>query len=197
MGGDPGRKYHLGLAVWAMGDQNSVCVSQAVHEDVLKKHGGLRPHQTLAYRSPMPLGSIMQGVYVDDLLIVAVVNKEDLCVPSAAEDTDLLERALEAYGDAHLPVAPQKDVTREGRFTAWGTSVDSFAGTCGAPVDRRIQLVHLCFEFPAGKVCSKDTLSSVIGSLVHPFMHRKPSGHPGTSLPVCYPGPREANVPVA
>ena len=102
LGGDPSRKYHLGLAVWAMGDQNSVCVSQAVHEDVLRQHGGLRPHQILAYRSPMPLGPTMQGVYVDDLLIVSVVSKEDLCVASAAEDTDLL-----APGACFEPGAPQ------------------------------------------------------------------------------------------
>ena len=43
----------------------------------------------------------------------------------------------------------------------------------GAPVERRLQLLALTLAALSLPVLTKEVLQSLLGSLIHPFMHRK------------------------
>ena len=51
--------------------------------------------------------------------------------------------------------------------------MDSPAGRCGAPLERRVQLMILAIMQLAARVTNKKTMQSLLGSFVHPFSHNK------------------------
>eukprot|EP00972_Heterocapsa_arctica_P061329 9043272-Heterocapsa_arctica.AAC.2 len=55
-----------------MGDSNRVDVSQVCHEGALRTNGGLSPAHQLSYGKPVPRSETLQGVYIDDHLIVSL-----------------------------------------------------------------------------------------------------------------------------
>jgi hypothetical protein len=119
-------------------------------------------------------GPLLYGVYVDDLLVASVVNRSEFTQFEGSPDQQLLNKALGAYQSAKLPVAPGKGVTAAECFTAWGTEVNAATGTVGAPVGRRLQLVHLFARALTTTVSTQDTLQSLLGAAVHPLMHHRP-----------------------
>ena len=166
-------RFFLGLKVWAMGDHNSVDVAQVTHEHILANAGGLRKGEQLVYGKPVGRGKTFEGVYIDDHLVVGVVPREVADDPGSNHDSVLLEASREAYAKLGLPCSKSKSFTRATRFTAWGTEVDGISGKCGAPVERRVQLFMLtCLTLALGRV-SKALMSSLLGSYVHPFCHRR------------------------
>ena len=119
------------------------------------------------------MGGLMQGIYVDDYLILATVRKECARDPAAAGDTEMQAKAREAYAKAQLPVSEKKCFSRELQFTAWGTEVNSTSGSVAAPVDRRKQILLLTFQVLGLRFVTGDIMASLLGAYVHPFMHRK------------------------
>ena len=172
LGGCETKKYHLALCVWPMGDHNAVDVAQKVHESVLDRGGALHHPGWLYYGGPIPRSKLLQGVYVDDHLILSIGPRERQLVPEGP-DVDLLAASLAAYEGANLPVADEKGARFAGRFTVWGTEVDSRSGCVGAPASRRLQLLHLTFARMTARVSSPEVLRSLVGSIIHPFMHRR------------------------
>ena len=59
------------------------------------------------------------------------------------------------------------------RFTIWGTEVCSDPGTVEGPVEKRVQLMLLIFLVLSLSCVTKCLMQRVLGSLVHPFSHRK------------------------
>jgi hypothetical protein len=173
LGLDPRQKWYLALRAWAMGDLNSVDVSQAVHEGVLRSNGGLSESHQLRYGKPVPRSHTLQGVYIDDHLVVGIVPKSKVKYDNANKDISLIELARRAYEDAGLDRAPKKAYLKATTFTAWGTEVRSEAGRCGAPLARRAQLFVLRNLALACPTTSKELVRSLLGSYVHPFSHRK------------------------
>ncbi len=152
-----------------MGDHNSVDVAQCCHEAILRGVGCLAPQNHMIYGQPMPGGEVLEGVYIDDHLLVAKVPSHRLREPDAADDTRLLELSWKAYAEAELPRAPKKSFVREPVFTAGGMEVNGIAGTCGVPVEKRIDLFMLiCLLLTEGH-CTKQSMQSTLGSFVHPF----------------------------
>ena len=82
-----------------MGDLNAVDISQATHEAILQKSGGLRGEETLRYHSPFPKppSRVYQGVYVDDHLVVAIVPQHAVSKPEASEDSARIQASHDAY----------------------------------------------------------------------------------------------------
>ncbi len=173
LGGSASRRYHLGLRVWAMGDSNAVDVAQATHESILRAAGCLRASEHLKYNGPFPAGKVLEGVYVDDHVVIGLCRKDQVQDPGAGEDTDRVTRSREAYAAAGLPVAPEKSADRKTHFVAWGTEVCSESGLVGAPVGRRLQIIHLLVLALANPYCTRELLECMLGSLVHPLMHRR------------------------
>ena len=69
-GGVSGRHYRVAMKVLGMGDTNASCIAQAVHEHVLSSKGLLQPHTKVAYGKPVPREPLLEGAYLDDLLVV-------------------------------------------------------------------------------------------------------------------------------
>ena len=173
LGGRADRTYHLALAVWAMGDLNAVDVAQCTHESILRKHSCLRAGESLHYHGAFPEGPVYEGVYVDDHVVVAVCPKDRFHDPHVCQDQERIEAALEGYREARLPVAPEKSFRMQETFVAWGTEVCGKKGTAAAPAGRRLQLIHLVCLALLSPTTTKALMRSLLGALIHPFMHRK------------------------
>ena len=156
-----------------MGDLNSVDVAQWTHRGVLAREGCLSHDVRLEYGRPLPPGPVMEGIYIDDHLVVAVVDESEVADPDAAGDSDLLLRVHRAYEAAGLPKADGKSFTREADFVAWGTECQGKVGLVSAPRERRRQLMLLSALLLAQPVITKRLLRAGVGGFVHPFMHRK------------------------
>ncbi len=57
-----------------MGDTNGCDVAQAVHEHILENSGLLQPEHKLTYGNPVPQTNLLEGAYLDDLLVVFKVD---------------------------------------------------------------------------------------------------------------------------
>eukprot|EP00973_Karenia_brevis_P063718 8857284-Karenia_brevis.AAC.1 len=55
----------------------------------------------------MPLGNIMEGIYIDDHLVVHVCNLSEIN-GNTRPDKELIEQSLSAYDSVGLPVAVSK-----------------------------------------------------------------------------------------
>ncbi len=53
-------------------------------------------------------GDTMQGVYIDDLLILGIVDSKDVSNLNIGRDMDLLAKARVAYAESKLPWAESK-----------------------------------------------------------------------------------------
>ena len=120
LGGDPTRRYHMCLTVVVMGDLNVVDIAQSTHEGVLREGGCLQEGTLLQYHAPFPRGRLLEGAYVDDHLLVAILERH-LMTSKDGEDLRLLRQAREAYERAHLCRAEEKSFEGSPDFVAWGT----------------------------------------------------------------------------
>ena len=87
-----------------------------------------------------------------------------------------MERALKArvaYEKAKLPISEDNCYNHKTKFIAWGTECCSGSGMVGAPVMRRMQLLALTLAALPLPLLTKEVLRSLLGSLIHPLMHRK------------------------
>ena len=135
---------------------------------------GLKSKASVSYTvnpTLVRLWPVAQGTYIDDHLIFAI------CPTSFAQKPGLdTERALKArvdYEKAKLPISEDTCYNHKPKFIAWGTGCCSGSGMVGAPVERRLQLLTLTLTALSLPVLTKAVLQSLLGSLIHPFMHRK------------------------
>jgi len=183
-GGKRGHKYRMCLKVVAMGSLNAVDIATQTHLSLAHACGGLPKSATLAYGKPLPEGPLRGGIYVDDLLLTLEVPDEELLSPHGL-DQDCISNILPAYRDNNLPVAGDKgfgfgDLSlpvqeRRGapKFLAWGTSVNSLSGHCGAPPDKRVLLSLITFFVVGQRIIFLEVLEKLLGLLIHPLMHFK------------------------
>jgi hypothetical protein len=169
----PSRSWFIGLTVWAMGDKNSVDVAQATHRSLLKQTGALTASDEMLYNCPMPRGPVYEGLYIDDHVIVCKAQYNRPQDPARLRAQELLQKSRAGYVAAQLPRAEAKGFEEQETFIAWGTEVCSKQGTCGAPRARRRQLMFLVGSLLVKKKASKEMMQTVLGSFVHPFMHRR------------------------
>ena len=153
----PGKNYRLCLRVVAMGDKNGVPIAQECHEEILRRGGVLQPEQTLRYGQSFPLSKVVQGAYVDDLMVAGIVPRErSHCKPGHAEgcvhcrsdaghmpDIDTFERAIAAYDAVGAQKAAEKITDFSTCFTCWGTEVDGDRGRVAVSAEKRRQSFRL------------------------------------------------------
>ena len=169
---DPQGRYMLGLCVWSMGNQNACEVAHQTHAGVLRAVGGLAPHRLLEWGRPVPDSSLLEGLIIDDYIVIQICPTSQLHSPIGL-DRQLMSSASAAYRDAHLEEAVEKDVDAQPVFTAWGTTVDSNTGEVSAPLGRRSALAWFdvfCASLPA---ISPGLLRRLLGLHVHHFSHNK------------------------
>ncbi len=182
-GGVPGRPYRVAMKVLGMGDTNACCIAQAVHEHVLSSQGLLQPHTKLVYGKPVPRGPLLEGAYLDDLLVVHR-KKMDSPVPldgsfmppmPRGDDLDVVATtcAERAYESAKLERALHKSFRCETEFKAWGASVDGVKGTVGAPLTVRRQVWTLLWRVVREGRAMKSILQRLLGYVCFCFQYRR------------------------
>ena len=182
-GGDPKVDYRLAFRVLGMGDKNGCDIAQAVHEGLLRRHGVLDPSKTLIYGAHIPQGDLLEGVYLDDLLIVKkcevpfVIPLDGSFIPPAAQvnDDDVMElqAAEAAYEEAGLERAEHKAFRQLVRFKAWGAEIDGILGKAGAPLEARRQVWVLIAKLVTGGFACRGVLQRVVGYLAFIFQYRR------------------------
>ncbi|CAE7196758.1 unnamed protein product [Symbiodinium sp. CCMP2592] len=181
--GDPKIAYRLAFRVLGMGDKNGCDIAQAVHESLLRRHGVLDPRYTLVYGDHIPQESLLEGVYLDDLLIAKKCELPDVIPldgsfvppPAQVNDSDVLElkAAENAYEEAGLERAEHKAFRQLVHFKAWGAEVDGVQGRAGAPLDARRQVWGLIAKLVTGGFASRVVLQRVVGYLAFIFQFRR------------------------
>ena len=70
-GADPRKRYRLCISVVAMGDHNGCAFAQSAHEELLTRHGLLRPPHVMRYGASAPHDPLWEGCYIDDHFFVS------------------------------------------------------------------------------------------------------------------------------
>eukprot|EP00972_Heterocapsa_arctica_P023755 3500677-Heterocapsa_arctica.AAC.1 len=65
-----------------MGDHNAVDFAQEVHAQLLKDFGLCEDATLLRYGKPLPRTALLEGVYIDDHLVLSRAEKKDLRKPT-------------------------------------------------------------------------------------------------------------------
>ena len=170
-----------------MGDRNGVAIAQAVHEELLRKHGCLKDHNTMSYNSHTPNSKLWEGIYLDDHTVAQILPKTclqcvsqiDRCAQCHAadhvyDDVTCLARSLDAYASEKLPLSIDKCFRYQEQFESWGTEIDGKTGHVGVNLEKRHQSCRLGLCISKQTCVSKDLLQAFAGCLVHPFMHCRP-----------------------
>ena len=173
LGLDPKLKYLPAFRVVCMGDLNGVDIAQGTHEALLESAGCLQPHQKLVYGEVFPPSNTIEGLYIDDHLVLQIVNKKEVRNRGLEDDEKLIQASRDQYKKLGLPVSAKKAINKEYSFKAWGTSVNSKSGRVGAPLQKLKQIEQLTCQLLAEGRASKKALQKLIGLYVHPFMHRR------------------------
>ena len=76
LGGEHHRRHHLAMNACCMGDHNAVDVAQEAHIRVLETGGALERQRLITYRRPLSCSKLLQGIYIDDSIVAAIVPTE-------------------------------------------------------------------------------------------------------------------------
>jgi hypothetical protein len=160
----------LCFRVLSMGDTNAVDFGQTIHENLLRQAGALVEEDTLRYGLPMPEGDLLQGVYLNDFLVLAKVARADVHIPGV--DTARLRKAF-AYVAAGFEVADDKMYHHEVNFKAWGAEVLGGLGKVGAPFTTRRELWRVARAVAVFSYIGKTVVRQVLGSVASCFVFRR------------------------
>ena len=165
----------VALNALAMGDSWAVEFAQQAHHNVLKHVAGcMLDHQRVAYRKPFPRSSFLEWLSIDDHIGVQVISKKHFKMGLRGRDTEVFERATQAYAEVGLVQHPKKKKRGVQHGTFLGAEVDGVQGLVSAPRDR-IGTLMLCTLLVVKRgCCSPALLSSLLGCWIHVLMFRRP-----------------------
>ena len=172
-GGAPGRFYRAAFRVLCMGDCNGVSLAQAIHEAHLVKAGCLLPSEHLRYHHPVPQGKTLEGVYIDDHLVVQMLLRSDHLRGRPARDDDLLDKSRSSYAAGGFPRSIEKSFTKLLVFKAWGTEVHGETGRVGSPLEQLVHLAGLIVVVLQLPRISRKLMQKLVGLINHPLNHRR------------------------
>ncbi len=160
----------------AMGTSYAVEVAQHTHTNLLRRAGLLTPSQQVCYRKPLPRGSLLQLLCIDDL---AILQKVPRGLPSDSHkvfrhDIDLLGKAGSAYSIAGLRTSSKKSVRNESKAVILGGELDGRRGTLCAPRLRILMLSKLTLRLVQIGWTTKLLLETIIGSWIFVLLFRRP-----------------------
>ena len=173
-----GQKYYIGFVVLGMGDHNSVDIVQALHTDLFVGNQAVGDNGFLAYGDVFPQQGVIQGIYIDDLILAHVCASKTARLP-VGPDVDLAKKCLRTYSEHNVELSHDKGfgflAGKEGlhTFDAWGTRVRSRPGDVSTPIEKRRALSCVLLYVVLLGAVPKPVLESLLGLVVHPFMHRR------------------------
>ena len=172
-GADPKKKYLLAFRVIAMGDCNAVDLAQETHLQILKDCGAMQDGETISFKKPLPPSNTLEGLYIDDHLILQIVPNRKHRGQQVFRDEEILRCTREQYKRLGVPISAKKQFSKKQNFTAWGTNVDNASGRVGVPLEKLKQLSHLIVDVCNLEFVGLKLLQKTVGLLVHPAMHRR------------------------
>ena len=175
-GFDTDEKYILSFKVIPMGDLNAVDIAQQTQNEILRDCGTMSPSEVIAYRSPLPASSCLEGLYIDDHITIQIVPSRKLRRASKVatfRDDEINHASRERYEKLGIPISKKKQFTKEYSFQAWGTAVDSSTGRVGTPMMKLKQLEKLLLDVCQLPQISQKFLQKTFGLIVHPCMHQR------------------------
>eukprot|EP00435_Cladocopium_sp_Y103_P041501 s2013_g11.t1 len=165
----------VALNALAMGDSWAVEFAQQAHHNVLRFVAGcMLDHERVAYRKSFPRSLFTEWLSIDDHIGAQVLTRNEFQNEAKKRDTEVFERAGEAYLEVGLVQHPKKKHRGVLQGTFLGAEVDGDKGLVSAPRDRIASLM-LCTMLVARKgSCSPKLLSSLLGCWIHVLMFRRP-----------------------
>ena len=180
LGLNPKIAYRICLRVLGMGTSNAPDIAQAARETLVGRFGCLRPGTVLRYRDSIPDSSLLEGICLDDHVVLGIVKKSEVR-GSSGPDRDAVDQSHRAYNSVNLKRSESKafglsDTGRAPRqaavnFTAWGTEVRGEQGLVRAPARKCVELAMLVFIALARPTTCRFVLERILGLLVHPLVH--------------------------
>lgn len=165
----------VALNALAMGDSWAVEFAQQAHHNVLRFVAGcMLDHERVAYRKSFPRSSFMEWLSIDDHIGAQVLSRSEFQSNVRLRDTEVFDRAGEAYTEVGLVQHPKKKRRGVLQGIFLGAEIDGDKGLVSAPRDRIASLM-LCTMIVARKgCCSPKLLSSLPGCWVHVLLFRRP-----------------------
>ncbi len=134
---DPHENYILSFKVIPMGDLNAVDIAQQTHLEILIYCTTMSPSEVIAYRSPLPASSCLEGLFFDHITSQVVPNRKlrrASRVITMFRDDEINESSGAKYDKLGIPISRKKKFTKEYSFQACATAVDSLTGRVGTPM---------------------------------------------------------------
>ena len=134
----------------------------------------MKDNEVLQFGGPIPAAHTFEGLYIDDHIVAQVVPAKKFRAPDDRfRDDEIISDSRNKYSSLGLPTSSKKAVTKEPKFTAWGTEVDNKSGRVGSPLIKLKHLAELLQRACSLPRVSKKLLQGLTGLLVHPFLHRR------------------------
>ena len=176
------RHYRLAMRVVAMGDLNGCDIASETHSAILRLNGCLNEGRLLIWGRAIPLDAILEGLYIDDYVVLGIMDRHDLKV--RGKDTDVCQQAVDGYDRFNVLRSPEKDFgsfkTGDGasglgdeNFVAWGTSVSSGQGFVETPLVKRAHLFIMALRILTAGKTHIDIIRRLVALHIHPFLHRR------------------------
>lgn len=170
-----GKTCYLALGALAMGDSLAVEIAQQAHHQVLFQLAGcMRESERVCYRRCFPRTKFLEFLAIDDHLGLQILPYEEFLQQKPGRDSEVFERAGQAYRQVGLVQHPKKRKRRVTSGIFLGAEIDGLKGRVSAP-RHRIGLLMLCTAIIAYKGhTTKRLLSCITGSWINVLMFRRP-----------------------
>lgn len=164
----------VSLGALAMGDSLAVEIAQAAHAGVLKQWcGSMNPDEVLRYRFPVPRGSFIELLAIDDHVGIQRLLREEYLANKTCRDSHVFALAEEAYKQVGLVQHEQKRKRNLLQATILGCDFDGDQGIASAPRDRLSVLALLTMAVVIQGTCTPKLLSIILGCWVHALLYRR------------------------
>ena len=166
---------HLALSSLAMGDSMAVEIAQQSHFNVLAQLAhAVRPNEYASYRRPLPRGSTIELLAIDDHVTLQKLSHQELRAQAPARDTEIFTCAEAAYKTVRLVQHPEKRRRNETVGVFLRAEMDGLRGCVSAP-RHRIGALMLTTIVCIRGTASPGMLASLIGLWIHVLMFRRPA----------------------
>ena len=124
----------------------------------------------LEYGAPMPQTDILEGLYLDDHIVMAKVKRSEALIPTG-RDVEVVKQSHACYEHFKWPRSEDKPFFLKLVFVAWGTAVQSHTGLVGTPPTKRLAIFILTCWGLSFKYSYVEVLRRLAALQAHPLQH--------------------------
>ena len=164
----------LCLSTLAMGDNLAVEIAQQAHGNVLKfLCGSMKDEETLKYRHPVPRGSFIELLAIDDHVGLQRLPIKDIPEEPPLRDTEIFQLASKAYRSVGLVQQSKKQKRNCTQGIILGADFDGLKGRVMAPRSRVLLLSAISLAIVSKRTCARRLLNLVVGRWIHVLLFRR------------------------